>query len=106
MTTIQAQFCKDDPRHAIVEDQVYPVLFSENIAEGWYEENIEDSGTYPTGWANAFRADLVYKGAAVIAEYVDYRHWVIRSLFSISDVEVFRSIKCRVGEKLLDLEEA
>ena len=101
----KAKFCNDDARHAIVGGEVYPVLFTENIKDGWYEENIENSDTYSTLWANGFRDDLTHKGKAVFADYIDYRHWEIKTLRAISRIAVFRSIECLVGKTLMQLEE-
>lgn len=102
---MKAKFCKDDARRAIVGDRTYPVLFTENIHDGWYSENIENSTAYPTPWANGFRGDLKHHGVAVFADYVDYRHWEIRTLRKISDATVFRAIECKVGEIVAELEE-
>lgn len=102
---MKAKFCKDDARHAIVQDHVYPVLFTENIRDGWYSENIEDTKAYPTLWADGFRGDLNHHGVAVFADYVDYRRWEIRTLREISDATVFRTIECKVGAIIAELEE-
>ena len=101
----KAKFCKDDARHAIVDGEVYPVLFTENIKDGWYEESIENSKTYPTLWGDGFRDDLKYKHAAVFADYIDSRYWEIKTLRAISRIKVFRSIECKVGVTLMHLEE-
>lgn len=105
MNAKKAKFCKDDARHAIVEDRVYPVLFTENIRDGFYSENIENRNQYPTLWANGFRADLNYQNAAIFADYVEPWRWEIKSLRAISQIEVFRAIECRVGEIIAPLEE-
>lgn len=105
MERAKAKFCRDDARHAIVDGGVYPVLFTENIKDGWYAENIENSETYATLWADGFRDDLTHKGAAVFADYIDYRHWEIKTLRAISRINVFRSIECQVGETLSHLDE-
>lgn len=102
---MKAKFCKDDARHAIVEGRVYPVLFTENIVDGWYSENIENSDAYSTLWANGFRGDLQYHDAAVFADYIHSRRWEIRTLRSISEAKVFRAIDCKVGQIIAELEE-